>query len=82
MQQQAFRTGASRQLNAAVFDSMTVGLAHRIKTSAAPTTDTVAVVHRSLLDDQDYLESVSGGTAQERTMKTRISKAVTAFQNA
>ena len=82
MQNQSFRTGSGRQLNAAVFDSMAVGLARRIRTSGPPSPNIIVEVHSSLLKNTDYLESVSGGTAQERTVRTRINKAVEAFERA
>ena len=82
LQRQAFRTELGRPLNAAVFDSMSVGLARRIETSGSLTSDAIAEVHRYLLSDTDYLESVSGGTAQEGAIQTRISKAIKAFKDA
>ena len=79
LQRQAFRTEGSRQLNAAVFDSMSVGLARRIKNDTIPEPDAVARAYRSLLADTDYLASVSGGTAQAASVKTRIDKALQTF---
>ena len=77
----AFRTERSRQLNAAVFDSMGVGLAHYIKEKRgiAPDAVTLRRVHDALLDDADYIRSVSEGTAEVGRVQTRIHKATAAF---
>lgn len=75
----AFRTGASRQLNAAVFDSMAVGLARRIKQNGIPGNRALKDATDALLKDPEYLDSVSGGTAQPASVKTRIAKATETF---
>ena len=77
----AFRTEKSRQLNAAVFDSMGVGLAHRIKGGRGipPGANVLRRVHDSLLEDSDYIRSVSEGTAEAGRVQTRIEKATAAF---
>ena len=80
--QETFRTKDSRQLNAAVFDSMSVGLACRIAQREPPPPDAVRATYRMLLSDADYLTSVSLGTAQETAVRTRIAKSVAAFGEA
>ena len=75
----AFRTEGSRQFNAAVFDSMSVGLACRIAKSDSPTDHAVQDAHSVLLADDQYLASVSKGTSQNDSVRTRIDKAVAAF---
>ena len=80
--EEAFRTEGSRQLNAAVFDSMTVGLARRIAQREPPPPDAVRATYWSLLSDTGYLTSVSLGTAQENAVRTRIDKSVAAFGEA
>ena len=75
----AFRTEGNRQFNAAVFDSMSVGLACRITKSDAPTDRAVRDAHLALLADEQYLASVSKGTAQNDSVQTRLGKAVAAF---
>ena len=82
LQRQAFRTEDSRQLNAAVFDSMSVGLALRIAKSGAPGPEAVKATHIALLADAAYVSSVSGGTAQESAVRTRFAKAIQAFEAA
>ena len=80
----AFRTAGSQQLNAAVFDSMSVGLAHRIKQGDGipPNPSAVAIVHNTLLQDTDYRGSVAGGTAQLASVQTRMQKSIQAFMEA
>ena len=80
LQKRAFRTEGNRLLNAAVFDSMSVGLALRIAKHGAPDQEVVKATHRALLADDDYVSSVSGGTAQENAVQTRFTKAVQAFE--
>jgi len=77
--QKAFRTERSRQLNAAVFDSMAVGLARRIARHEDTTPDAVREAYQRLLDDAEYITSVSLGTAQEIAVRTRIAKSVAVF---
>lgn len=78
----AFRTGAGKQLNAAVFDSMAVGLARHIKNGARPKAAALINAHNTLLRDDAYLASVSGGTAHAASVKMRMHKAVQAFGEA
>ena len=77
----AFRTESSRQLNAAVFDSMSVGLAHRIKKANGipPDSNAVASAHDALLQDNEYRASVAGGTAQATSVALRMEKAIRTF---
>ena len=76
---QAFRTERSRQLNAAVFDSMAVGLARRIARRGHTTPDAVREAYQCLLADSEYITSVSLGTAQDIAVRTRIAKSVAVF---
>ncbi len=77
----AFRTEDSGQLNAAVFDSMTVGLARRLgrNPGVLPDSKSVVAVHDALLRDAAYRESVAGGTAQASSVAVRMQKAFEAF---
>ena len=79
---EAFRTEAGKQLNAAVFDSMTVGLARRIQSVGCPAASALIQARDALLIDEEYVASVSGGTAHAAAVKTRIRKAVRAFGEA
>ena len=74
----AFRP--ERALNAAVFDSMSVGLARKIHLSGRPPKpEEIKSVHRDLLNDSDYMEAVSSATANEQSVKTRMKKAADRF---
>lgn len=77
--QKAFRTERSHQLNAAVFDSMAVGLARRIARHEDTTPDAVRGAYQRLLDDAEYIASVSLGTSQDIAVRTRIAKSVAVF---
>ena len=76
---QAFRTEGARQLNAAVFDSMSVGLANRMKQGIPTNFTTLASIHNDLLQDPEYADTVRGGTARPDRVLTRIAKATQAF---
>ncbi len=80
--EKAFRTDENRPLNAAVFDSMSVGLACRIAKNDSPTDRAVRDAHTALLADQQYLSTISKGTAQNDSVRTRIDKAVAMFEEA
>ena len=71
----AFRTTGSSQINAAVFDSMAVGLAQRIRHKGMPESNALKAATDALLKDMEYLDSVSGGTARPASVQTRIAKA-------
>ncbi len=74
----AFRL--ERALNAAVFDSMSVGLARRIASSGCPPDpEQTRSAHRALLEDADYLDAISRATARELPVKVRMTKAAERF---
>ena len=74
----AFRL--DRVLNAAIFDSMSVGLARKIASSEhPPDPEQTNLAHRSLLEDPNYLEAISRSTADERSVSTRMMKAAECF---
>ena len=77
-----FRLRGSRQVNVAVFEAMTVGLAKRIYLGRTPSTQDIAAVHDSLLDDPDFIQSVVQGTSDEASVARRITIASDAFRNA
>ena len=64
MGKRAFRP--DRALNAAVFDSMSVGLARRIVSSGrAPSPEQMNEAHSDLLEDEEYFEAVSSRTSHD-----------------
>lgn len=75
----AFRP--ERALNAAVFDSVMVGLARRIKRGPISNIGKVQEAYEALLKDPDYVKSVSESTSNESSVETRLSKASENFNN-
>jgi hypothetical protein len=73
----AFRP--ERALNAAVYDSVMVGLARRIERGGIENPDSVRTAYEKLLTDNDYTSSTKGPTADETMVRTRLNKATAAF---
>ena len=69
-----------RALNAAVFDSMSVGLARRIDAASSfPEAEAIKAAYRELLEDAEYIEAISQSTADEHSVRTRMRKAIERF---
>ena len=68
-----------RVFNAAVFDSVMVGIARRLKDASAPSSEIIKNQYDALLAQADYFQAVSLATANERTVRTRIELATQAF---
>ena len=75
-----FRPG--RAVNAAVFDSCMVGLAHRLETDDLPSPHAVKAAYEKLLQDTEYLEVISRSTADEAFVKIRLEKSREIFSAA
>jgi uncharacterized protein with ParB-like and HNH nuclease domain len=74
----AFRP--TRALNAAVLDSVMVGLATRISSKQqAPSKEKVAVAYANLVLDDQYLSQVLKATSDDSAVSGRIDKAINAF---
>ena len=72
-----------RSFNAAVFDSMAVGLATRLSQSdLVPVPQTIAAAHDQLLNNPNYQVAVSRSTADEAHLATRVDLAIEAFSAA
>ena len=69
----AFRRALA--LNAAVFDSMFVGLARRVAEHGPPNPEKIAEVYVDLLEDEEYLRAIIQSTAEETSVTTRIEMA-------
>jgi hypothetical protein len=71
----------SKALNAAIFDSVMVGIARRLATGS-PTVDPkkVANAYHVLLEDSGYKYAVGKATAREDQVKTRVTLATEAFK--
>lgn len=74
---QAFRPKAT--LNAAVLDSMMVGLSNSLEIRPEITPQQVAAGHAALLNDPEYLEACSRATGDKLSIDTRFAKALNAF---
>ena len=78
----AFRITRGRVVNAAIFDSMSVGLAKRIEEGETPRADAIREIHNRLVSDENYLNAVTTGTSDERSVNSRLRIAKTAFEDA
>jgi hypothetical protein len=68
-----------RVLNAAVFDSVMVGLARRLKKGEIHEFEKLKDAYNNLLRDQTFIDACGRGTAGEERVKTRIRLASEAF---
>ncbi len=75
--QSAFRR--TRAINAALFDSCMVGLAHRLERPSLPDPAGLKDAYEDLLMNQDYEEATSQSTATEKSVKSRMQLAIQAF---
>lgn len=78
LEHKAFRPAHGRlahRLNAAVFDSMTVGLAQRIESPRQPHPVEIANAYQELMTDADYREAISHWTSSENAVTIRLEKA-------
>lgn len=82
MGKSAFRVVGGRVVNAAVFDSMSVGLATRIRVSGLPGDAAIREVHGDLISDEAYFDAITQGTSQERSVERRLKIAKAKFGNA
>jgi hypothetical protein len=73
----AFRLG--RALNAAVFDSVMVGLARRLRRLGSVDPESFAHAYETLLSDPEYVQAVSRSTADEAFVFLRLDKAIASF---
>ena len=74
----AFRP--ERSLNAAVFDSVMVGITRRLDLGEVSGTQKLSQSYTSLLSHPDYSKVISQSTADESSVKTRLDEATTAFR--
>ena len=73
----AFRS--QRVLNAAVFDSMLVGIARRLESGPIRNLERVKAVHDELVRNVDYVELYTSATTDEKNIERRIDIATRAF---
>jgi hypothetical protein len=68
-----------RALNAAVFDSVMVGIAKRIADDRPVDSLRVLAAYNELLKNSDYRQSCERATATEENVRTRLNAAITTF---
>lgn len=71
----------SSGLNAAVFDSVMVGIASKLKDGVPVDSAKIAEAYEALLNNDDYKRAVSKATARDDQVKSRISLATQAFKD-
>lgn len=75
----AFRTGT--RLNAAIFDSIMIGISSRLKDNSNPDLELLKTQYNWLLEQEDFRIYVESGTSSETSVKGRITKSIEAFKN-
>lgn len=78
----SFRLNKGRAINAAVFDSMSVGLARRIRDIGEPSPEIVMETYDTLIGDEDYLQYVTQSTSLTVSVEHRLKLSSIAFKNA
>lgn len=73
----AFRL--SKNLNAAVFDSVMIGIANRLHKDINYNSQKLRETYHQLIEDQDYRKFVESNTASEVSLKGRINLATKVF---
>lgn len=73
----AFRP--ERAINAAVFDSVMVGLARRLAQGRPVDSESVRFQYQALLTDETFVQLVSQSTSDERNVESRLKMATAAF---
>lgn len=73
----AFRP--ERALNAAVYDSVMVGIAHRLKRGKVKKPESLKAAYQMLLEDNEYIASVKTATSDESSVRNRLKKAIASF---
>jgi hypothetical protein len=68
-----------RALNAAVFDSMMVGLASRLRQGPVNRVNELTEAYQSLLRAPEYVDAYRRATADEEKVKARMKLAIEAF---
>ena len=66
-------------LNAAVFDAVMVGIAHRLRAGAAPSPNELLARYNEVLADEGFAEASQSSTADPRNVSYRLGLAKKAF---
>lgn len=73
----AFRP--KKALNAAVFDSVMIGVANRVSNGPILDSSEITNAYNKLILDPDFIQSTETSTASEESVKRRINLAIKAF---
>ena len=76
----AFKSDNNR-FTAAVFDSVAVGIAHRLERGDIQNGKALKAQYESLMENENYREVIYGGTAHTKAVNTRLNLAIDAFSN-
>lgn len=76
----AFKSDNNR-FTAAVFDSVAVGIAHRLERGDIQNGKVLKAQYESLKKNENYREVISGGTAHTKIVNTRLGLAIDAFSH-
>jgi len=66
-------------INAAVFDSVMIGLAKRITDGPIINMAAIRDSYQGLFDDDDFMKAIKTATTDEESVRTRLGKATMAF---
>ena len=69
-----------RAINAAVFDSVMVGLARRLAQGYVNNSERVASAYKELITDKEYLRLIAQSTSDEANVESRLKKATDKFR--
>lgn len=70
-----------RNLNLGAFDSISIGVAERLKSGEIKNKAVFAEKYRLLTEDEKFISVVQGGTSDEKNVIARINMAINAFKN-
>ncbi len=70
-----------KAFNAAVFDSIMVGVSKRLKKGRIHDDESLRKAYKNLMSDEEFIKFTSRGTASNEAVKGRLNKAITAFEN-
>ena len=76
----AFKSDKNR-FAAAVFDSVAVGIAHRLERGDIQNGKMLKAQYESLMKNENYRKVIYGGTAHTKVVNTRLDLAIDAFSN-
>ena len=77
----AFKPSDNRRFTAAVFDSVAVGVAYRLKRGDIQDSEDLKAAYDTLMKNNEYGNTTFGGTAHTNTVKRRLTLAIEAFSN-